>query len=57
MKCPQCPNYDQRTSYGTEIIKCNNGDCPNWKKTEDPCEEHIRRAIRGALRRMENEEL
>lgn len=57
MSCLQCPNYEQKTSYGTETIRCNNEDCPNRKKTEDPCEEHIRRAIRGALRRMNDEEL
>lgn len=55
-------SYQQVTSklpasYGTETIRCNNEDCPNWKKTEDPCEEHIRKALRAALRRMENEEL
>ena len=24
MKCPQCPYYEQKTSYGVELIKCNN---------------------------------
>ena len=27
MKCPKCPYYEQKTSYGTEIIKCNNEEC------------------------------
>ena len=28
MKCPQCPYYEQKTSYGTEVVKCNNEKCP-----------------------------
>lgn len=24
----QCPYYEQTTSYGTEILKCKNTDCP-----------------------------
>ena len=28
MKCPNCPCYEQKTSYGTEVIKCNNEECP-----------------------------
>lgn len=27
MKCPHCPNYKQKTSYGTEMLKCNNKEC------------------------------
>ena len=34
MKCPQCPHYEQKTSYGIEIIKCNNEDCPKRRKPE-----------------------
>ena len=34
MKCPQCPYYEQKTSYGTELIKCNNEDCPYKAKSE-----------------------
>lgn len=29
MKCPRCPYYEQKTSYGTEVIKCNNDECNN----------------------------
>lgn len=29
MKCPLCPYYEQKTSYGTEIFKCKNVDCPH----------------------------
>ena len=28
MKCPQCPYYEQKTSYGMEIVKCDNKECP-----------------------------
>lgn len=34
MKCPQCPYYEQKTSYGTEILKCKNTDCPFSIETE-----------------------
>lgn len=27
INCPLCPYYVQKTSYGTELIKCNNTDC------------------------------
>ena len=27
INCPLCPYYTQITSYGTELIKCNNTDC------------------------------
>ncbi len=27
MKCSQCPYYEQKTSYGTESVKCNNVTC------------------------------
>ena len=27
INCPLCPYYIQTTSYGTELIKCNNTDC------------------------------
>ena len=40
MKCPQCPYYEQKTSYGTEIIKCWNTECPNKAESED---KHISR--------------
>ena len=33
MKCPFCPYYEQTTSYGIELIKCNNADCN--RRTED----------------------
>lgn len=25
--CPNCPYYEQKTSYGTEEVKCGNTDC------------------------------
>ena len=28
MRCPLCPYYEQKTSYGTEVVKCKNTDCP-----------------------------
>ena len=27
MKCPQCPYYEAKTSYGIELVKCNNKEC------------------------------
>lgn len=27
MKCPQCPYYEQKTSYGSEMVKCDNKEC------------------------------
>lgn len=27
MKCPHCPYYEVKTSYGTETVKCNNEKC------------------------------
>ena len=36
MKCPQCPYYEIKASYGTEIVKCGNKDCPKYKaESED----------------------
>lgn len=35
MKCPHCPYYEQKTSYGTELVKCNNEECPYKKESED----------------------
>lgn len=35
MKCPLCPYYEQKTSYGTEIVKCKNADCPYRAESED----------------------
>lgn len=35
MKCPQCPYYEQQTSYGTEKIKCNNKECPYKAESEE----------------------
>lgn len=32
MKCPQCPYYEQNTSYGTELVKCNNKECKKRQK-------------------------
>jgi hypothetical protein len=29
MKCPRCPYYEQKTSYGIEYVKCNNDECNN----------------------------
>lgn len=34
MKCPNCPYYEQKTSYGTEVIKCNNEECPHRAEKE-----------------------
>lgn len=31
MKCPFCPYYEQATSYGTELVKCNNEQCPYYE--------------------------
>lgn len=27
INCPLCPYYVQKTSYGTEVVKCNNEEC------------------------------
>lgn len=27
MNCPHCPYYEQKTSYGTELLKCKNKEC------------------------------
>lgn len=35
MKCLQCPYYEQKTSYGTELVKCNNDDCPYKEESEE----------------------
>ena len=34
-KCPQCPYYEQKTSYGTELVKCNNEECPYKAESEE----------------------
>ena len=34
-KCPMCPYYIQQTSYGTELVKCDNQECPNRSKEGD----------------------
>ena len=28
--CPNCPYYEQVTSYGTEEIRCGNYDCVHY---------------------------
>jgi hypothetical protein len=35
MRCPLCPYYEQKTSYGTEIVKCKNTDCPYKVESEE----------------------
>ena len=35
MRCPLCPYYEQKTSYGTEIVKCKNADCPYKAESEE----------------------
>ena len=35
MKCPHCPYYIQITSYGTELVKCNNEECPHKEESEE----------------------
>lgn len=35
MKCPLCPYYEQKTSYGTEVVKCNNEECQHKAESED----------------------
>ena len=30
-KCPGCPHYEQITSYGKELLKCGNKECPHFK--------------------------
>lgn len=32
MKCPHCPTYKQKTSYGTELVKCNNKECERGRE-------------------------
>ena len=31
----QCPYYEQAISYGTEIMKCGNTDCPHYNIARD----------------------
>ena len=38
MKCPQCQCYEQKTSYGTEIIRCNNEQCPYREEESEDTE-------------------
>lgn len=35
MKCAKCPNYEQRTSYGSEEVRCENKECSEYI----PCHE------------------
>ena len=28
----QCPSYTQETSYGIELVECQNEDCPKKEK-------------------------
>lgn len=32
MKCPHCPYYEVKTSYGIELVKCNNEECEEGEK-------------------------
>ena len=34
MKCPQCPYYEQKTSYGAELVKCSNEECEEVEEVE-----------------------
>ena len=31
MTCPMCPYYEQKTSYGTELVHCGNTECKDRK--------------------------
>ena len=33
--CRRCPYYEQRTSYGVEIIRCANTRCPRYEGYKD----------------------
>ncbi len=33
-KCPNCPYYAQKTSYGVELVKCNNEKCARRESEE-----------------------
>lgn len=38
VKCPdacRCPYYERETSYGKEIIRCANTDCPLYTLREE----------------------
>lgn len=35
----QCPYYEQTTSYGTEVLKCKNTDCPLFEVEKEESEE------------------
>ena len=43
-KCPQCPYYEQKTSYGTEILECKNIDCPFLIRVESEVKNDTRRS-------------
>lgn len=49
MKCSHCPNYEQKTSYGTEKVKCNNKECERRRGSETarkgPNSVHSRRGM------------
>ena len=36
----QCPYYEVETSYGTELLKCTNTDCPLFPVEKEREEEH-----------------
>ena len=39
MKCIRCPDYGQVTSYGTELIRCENKECSEYISCYE-CDEH-----------------
>ena len=39
----QCPNYEVHTSYGTEVLKCKNTNCPLFSIEKEREEEDDKR--------------
>jgi len=36
--CPNCPYYEQKTSYGTEEVRCANTNCILYEEEEEGAE-------------------
>ena len=50
--CPNCPNYTQKTSYGTEELRCCNTDCALYwvYKDEEEQENGVERLYSNSRR-------
>lgn len=57
MTCPFCPYYEQKTSYGTEMIWCNNTECKDRRGRWEDMNKTTAEWIKVSARTLTEEEM